>query len=178
MRALVVLVALSGTASADVAVDFLGQATRYGGQPNRNFGASVELSLDRARWQYFTELGMAGVSFGPDFADGYAGTMVRAGVGARYVARRFAIARMSFDLGFEAVAALQDIEWENGERDTRPELGAGFSWTFVFPNRIGVRTSVRAFVTPAPTSELACRGPCPTTDDLTSGYMLLTGVAW
>lgn len=167
---------LCGTARADIAVNFLAQGIHYGDQAERNMGASVELSIDRDQWQYFTELGIAAASFGGDFVMGTTGTMFRGGLGMRYRARRYAVARMNFDLGFEAVAAMQDIEWGDGERDVRPELAGGFAWTFDF-RKVAFRTSVRVFMTPTPKSDAACRGMC-THDEISSGFMLLTGLAW
>lgn len=178
MRALVVIALLAGSASADVGVGLVAQATRYDDQPNRNIGASVELSIDRGRWQYLVEGAVAGVSFGDTFADGIAGTMYRAGVGVRYLARRFSVNKLDFELGFEAILAGQNIEWRNGERDVRPELDAGFSWNFVYRRTIGFRTSIRAFFTPSPANVMTCRGSCPKHDEITSGYMLVTGLAW
>jgi len=179
VRSLLVLVFLARAVSADVGAGLVAQATRYDDRPNRNIGAAVELSLDRARWQYLAELAIAGASFGPDFADGVAGTMYRGGVGVRHIARRFSVQdRLDFELGFEALVALQDIEWSSGERDVRPELDAGFSWNFVFFRKIAYRTSIRAFFTPSPSSTIACRGSCPKRDEITSGYMIVTGLVW
>ena len=182
VRVLLVVVSLATTAPAhaEVGVGFFAQATRYADQPNRNFGVALELAGrpdTGAEWQYFAEVAIAAVSFGSDFTDGVAGTMVRGGLGLRYRARRFSIADVDFDLGFEGVAAVQDIEWSRGGRDVRPELAAGFAWSFT-ARAITFRTSVRAFFTSAPTSPLACRGPCMTDDAIASGYMLVTGFAW
>jgi hypothetical protein len=59
-----------------------------------------------------TGLAIAGVSFGHgSWADGLAGTMLRRGVGVRYAARRFSLPEIDFDLGFEAIGAMQ------GDRD-------------------------------------------------------------
>jgi len=179
MRSLLVLVLLAGVASADVGVGLVAQATRYDDQPNHNIGAAVELAIDRRTWQYLVELSIAGVSFGGDFGDGIAGTMYRGGVGVRHIARRFSVQdRLVFELGFEAIAALQDIEWSSGERDLRPELDAGFSWNFVVARGLAFRTSVRTFFTASPTSTMACRGRCPRRDEIASGYMVVTGVVW
>lgn len=179
MRSLLVLALLARVASADIGVGLAAQATRYDDRPNRNVGAAVELSLDRGRWQYLVEASILGVSFGDDWADGLAGTMYRGGAGVRYIARQFTVQdRVGFDLGFEAIAAVQDIEWQDGERDVRPELDAGFTWNIVYGRALTFRTSVRAFFTPSPTSVLACRGRCPEQDKITSGYMVVTGVVW
>ena len=179
MRSLLVVMLLAGSASADIGVGLVAQATRYDDQPNRNIGANVELSLDRGRWQYLVEGTIAGVSFGDDFTDGIAGRMYRGGAGIRHIARRFSVQdKLDFELGFEAIVALQDIEWQNGERDVRPELDAGFSWNFVYFRTIAFRTSIRAFFTPSPTSVMACRGSCPKHDEITSGYMVVTGLSW
>src|SRR6185436_2356316 len=161
MRPLLVLIALAGPARADIAVDFMAQGTRSVNQPARTLGASVELSIDRPQWQYFTELGIGAVSFGDEYIEGATGTMFRGGIGMRYLARRFSIARMDWDLGFEAVAAMQEIEWGDGNREWRPELSGGFAWSFGFFQKIAFRTSMRVFFAPTPTSEVVCRGPCP-----------------
>ena len=180
VRSLLVLVMLAGSASADVGVGLMAQATRYDGQPNGNVGAAFEVSLDRGRMQYLTELSIAGVSFGDDFFDGLAGTMYRGGVGVRYLAREFTVRdAVGFTLGFEGIAAMQDIEWRNGDRDVRPELDVGFAWNINYGRKLTWRTSVRAFFTSSPTSAMACRGSCPpSTDAITSGYMVVTGATW
>lgn len=181
---LLLLVLLAGTARADVGAGLFAQATRYDGQPNHNVGASVELSIDRARWQYLIELAVAGVAIGDgDFFADLAGTMYRGGAGVRYLARQFTFEdAVTFELGFEAIAALQDIEWRSGERDVRPELDVGFTWNFhygAYGKSVVFRTSIRAFFTTSPTAAIACRGPCPTSRDaLTSGYGIVTGLAW
>ena len=186
---ILVLLLLHGTASADdgwcgtkfaeldLGAGLFAQATRYANQPNSNVGAAVELTIDLDRWQYFAELAMASVRLGEN-ADQFAGTMYRAGIGVRHIARRFSMPRLDFELGFEALAVIQDIDWKTGEGEARPEFDVGFSWNFVFFRKVGFRTSVRAFFTPAPASEAACRGPCMTTEEITSGYMIVTGLVW
>jgi hypothetical protein len=184
VRSLLVLVLLAGSASADVGAGLFAQATRYDGQANHNVGAAVELSIDRAKWQYLIELSVAGVALGDgSFFDNIAGTMYRGGAGVRYLARRFTVKdAMSLELGFEAIAAMQDVEWRSGERDVRPELDVGFTWNIhygPYGKAIVFRTSVRAFFTSSPTATIACRGPCPTSRDaITSGYGIVTGLSW
>ena len=184
MRPLLVLVLLAGSAHADVGAGLFAQATRYDGQPNHNVGAAVELSIDRAKWQYLIELSIAGVAIGgEDFFDDLAGTMYRGGAGVRYLARRFTVEdAVTFELGFEGIAAMQDVEWRSGERDVRPELDVGFTWNIhygPYGKSIVFRTSVRAFFTTSPKATMACRGPCPTSRDaITSGYGIVTGLSW
>ena len=181
MRSLVVLVLLAGAASADVGVGLFGQATRYDAQPMASGGLSFEVSLDRGRWQYLTELSIAAVSLGDaDFPDNIVGTQYRGGAGVRYLARKFSIAdAVAFELGFEGIVAMQDIEWRNGDRDVRPELDIGFAWNIHYGETVTSRWSVRAFFAPAPASAMACRGSCPATADaITSGYMLVMGLTW
>ena len=171
------LLVMAAPASADVGVGFFGQATRYADQPNRNLGAAAELSLDRGRTEYFTELSIAAVSFGRDFMDGVSGTQYRGGVGVRHIARRISKSHLDVDLAFEGIVALQDIEWSDGSREVRPELDAGFQWRFTWRDK-SMRISLRAFFTPSPTSTLACRGPCTSDDAITSGYMTVMGFGW
>jgi hypothetical protein len=183
MRTLLIAMLLTGHASADVGVGLFAQATRYADQPNGNIGAAAELSIDRGRFQYLAELAIAGVSFGDgSWADGLAGTMYRGAVGVRYRARRFSLPVLDIDLGFEAIAAMQDIEWSDRDamtaRTVRPELDLGWAWNFVYDHKIGFRTSLRAFFVPSPTQPIACRGTCPTNDAITSGFMVVTGVTW
>jgi hypothetical protein len=178
MRSLLVVVLLARAASADVGVGLFGQTSRYGEQPNRNVGIGAQLSIDRGRLEYLAEAALSSVSFGDDFIDGVEGTMFRGGAGVRYIARRWKLPRFDFDLGFEAIAALQDIELGDGDRIVRPEFDAGFAWHFVWEHRRGGLLAVRAFFVPSPTEAVACRGPCPTNDTVTSGYMIFAAATW
>lgn len=180
VRSLLVLVMLAGSASADVGFGLFGQATRYDGQPLGTGGLTFEASLDRGRWQYLTEVSIAAVNIGDDsFPENIVGTQYRGGVGVRYLARKFMVENaVGFELGFEGIVAAQDIEWSNGDRDVRPELDVGFAWNIHYGDTVTSRWSVRAFFAPAPTSTMACRGSCPPTDAITSGYMLVMGLTW
>lgn len=180
MRALPLVVALCvgvGTASAGVGAGFVVQATRYGDQPNRNLGATLELSLDRGRWQPFTELGVLAFTLGNDAVDGRVGTLWRAGAGTRYTAREVRLSRATFALGFEALISMQHLRFTTGDALTRPELAVGPAWTFETP-LLTFRTSLRVFAVPSPGRAVACRGVCTGTDEPTSGFMVVTGVAW
>jgi hypothetical protein len=175
--ALVALLLGAGTASAGVGVGFIAQATRYGDQPNRNLGATLELSLDRGAWQHFTELGVLAFSLGNEVIDGHAGTLWRGGLGTRFLAHRVRMPRMDLVQGFEVLATAQHLQFPSGTGTTRPELAAGWMWSFAHA-RIAFRTSVRVFMVPSPSRTVSCRGACPGHDVATSGFMVVTGLAW
>ena len=180
MRLATTLVALllgAGTASAGVGVGFIAQATRYGDQPNRNLGATVELSLDRGAWQHFTELGVLAFSLGDEIIDGHAGTLWRGGLGTRFLAHRVRLPSIDFVQGFEVLAAAQHLQFTSSSGITRPELAAGWAW-IPGNSRIAFRTSVRVFVVPSPSRTVSCRGACPGHDVATTGFMVVTGLAW
>jgi hypothetical protein len=159
-------------------------ATRYADQPTNYVGGAVEVTIAYGDWQVFGEGAIAAVRLGEDKER--AGTLYRGALGVRYIARRFVMRdpavlwrkRLEMQLGFEVLAGGQDIDWKNAASESRPELDVGVVWNFVFFDKIASRTSLRVFMTPAPTSEAACRGPCPESDRLTSGFMVLTGVVW
>lgn len=180
MRCITAVIALllgAGTATAGVGAGFIAQATRYGDQPNRNLGATLELSLDRGAWQHFTELGVLAFSLGDDVIDGHAGTLWRGGLGTRFLAHRVRMPRMDLVQGFEVLAAVQYVELATGSATTRPELAAGWVWSFEHA-KIAYRTSIRAFVVPAPSRMVTCRGECEGHGVSTSGFMVVTGLAW
>jgi len=189
MRSVFIVLALCGTAAADdgdddldtsKGVSFVAQAARYADQPNRNMGVGIEFSVDYKRWQYLFEGTVAGVSFGKDFGDGLEGTMYRGGLGVRYIARKFHVRNFDTELGFELIAAVQNIEWEDDDNDVRPELGLGFSWNFIFFETIGFRTSLRVAWTRTPgVGTMTCPGSMACGDDrITAGFMLVTGLTW
>ena len=178
MRLLLVLLLTASIASADVGVSIVSHASNYANQPNQTIGIGTELSIDRRHFQLLGEAAVEAVSYGEDFFSGIEGPMLRAGVGIRYFAKRFDVAKFVSDLGFEGIVALQDLELGGGDRDIRPELDLGFAWTFGMENKAAFRVSLRVTIAPSPSHAMACNGPCPTDDAVTTGSMLVMGMTW
>lgn len=151
------------------------------GQNEGGVGPNLELALGDRRWQYFVELGVQIETLGPRpwATAGYQG---RGGVGVRWLARSFDLEDGAFEMNLEAAAAVETFWWRNGDRLTRPELSAGFSWQIRFyGSQFTFRSSARVYFAPDRDSPMvACRGTCsaPTSGASPTGLLGIMGFAW
>jgi hypothetical protein len=189
---LLILALSAGTASAEVddelapmphrqkTLSILGRAGVLAGQNEGGVGPNLELALGSGRWQYFVEGALLVETFGPE-AWHFAGYQGRGGVGVRWLARSFEELGDGTELALEAFAAVEHFWWSDGDRLTRPDFGAGFSWQIrELDGRHALRVSTRVYFAPDRDSKMAiCRGVCDApSGSISSGIIATMGVAW